>query len=187
MNISKHAKERYAERMMGRTEKSDISVYAAQNADKIQKDIEKLVTHGTCIYDDLSTKDPNKKVSVFLKDLWVVIFDKERNTVVTLYRVDLGVGDDFDAKFVEEALNRINVATEEYNKAKAEVEETKKTYRELLEENNLQINEYRSLIKKLEDLNRSYRDIIELTSATYETKREELKQQVMVLTGRKIF
>ena len=79
------------------------------------------------------------------------------------------------------------MATEEYNRAKAEVEETKKTYRELLEENNLQINEYRSLIKKLEDLNRSYRDIIELTSTTYETKREELKQQVMVLTSRKIF
>ena len=32
MNITKHAKERYAERIMGRDNKTDVAVFVAQHA-----------------------------------------------------------------------------------------------------------------------------------------------------------
>lgn len=187
MTISKHAKERYAERIRNKEEKIDIGIYVAQNEERIQKDIEKMIEYGTCIYDDMSTKQSGKRVSVYLNGLWVIIYDPTDEIVVTLYKVDLGLGDDFDKEFAEKALEKITASQKEYDAAKEETKETKKIYEDLIHDNRMQIKEYKTMIQSLESQIENYKDIINTISVNYEIKREELKQNVMILTGKKIF
>ena len=50
ITISKHAKERYAERIMDRDNKTDVAVFLRDHDDKIQNDIEKMLEYGTLLY-----------------------------------------------------------------------------------------------------------------------------------------
>ena len=44
--ISKHASERYAERLRGKDEKIDIHKFISENEDKIKTDLKKLISFG---------------------------------------------------------------------------------------------------------------------------------------------
>lgn len=48
--VSAHCKTRYAERIMGKEEKSDVVRFVSLNEDKINTDINKMIEYGNCIY-----------------------------------------------------------------------------------------------------------------------------------------
>ena len=96
-SISKHAEERYAERIMERDTKGDIAVFINEHKEKISTDINKMIEFGKKIYSgkspQLSQKNNNKPyiVDIYLNGYWVIIVGKENNTVITLYNIDLQV------------------------------------------------------------------------------------------------
>lgn len=50
MELTRHSKERYAERIMGKDSAVDINSYIVANEEKIRTDIENMVTYGTMIF-----------------------------------------------------------------------------------------------------------------------------------------
>ena len=187
MNITKHAKERYAERIMGRDNKTDVAVFVAQHEQKIKGDIEKMIAYGKLVYEGKSLKQQNSKTQVWVKDLWVIIYDPEKDNVVTLYNIDLGIGEEYDKQFIEKALQQIEDAKAVYNEKAKSLKEELSQYNNTISDNEKQIANYKSIVKKLEAQNQSLRDLTSSMKANLEIADQEVKEKVMVLTGRKIF
>lgn len=152
VTITRHAKERYAERIRGREDKTDIAVYVAQNEEKIVGDLNKMIEHGTKIYQGKSPKDPKQRHAIYRNGLWVLHVDPEKNVLITVYEVDLGVGKEINQVFVNACCEEIEQCYAHYDAVKAEVDQQDKLLQDQVTEVDHQINEYRQRIKELEAL-----------------------------------
>lgn len=160
--ISRHAQERFAERIMGKDTKYDVNWFIVNNEDKIKTDINKMITYGQLIYTGKSQKSgKGKLVDVYLKDLWIVLVDEPSNNVVTLYKVDLGLGDEFNKTYTAKMIDRLNEDKANLEDVKLQVQTETDMYKELIEESTAQINEYKAMIKNLEELCSGYQMVID--------------------------
>lgn len=160
--ISRHAQERFAERIMGKDTKCDANWFIVNNEDKIKTDINKMIAYGQLIYTGKSQKSgKGKLVDVYLKDLWIVLVDESANNVVTLYKVDLGLGDEFNKTYTAKMIDKLNEDKANLEDVKLQVQTETDMYKELIEESTAQINEYKAMIKNLEELCSGYQMVID--------------------------
>lgn len=187
LTISKHAEERYAERIMEKTD-VDVKQFIANNKQKIFNDIKKMVEYGELIFTGQSAHEFNKEpVRIYMKDTWVVIVDDKRNNVITLYSIDLGVGKAFNNLYIEKLMDLIHEAQKKANDANTEVAAKKKEYLAIVSENEKTIAEYRKLVKSLEEQNSMYRKLATELESNRVIAEKDLRDHVATLIGKSIF
>ena len=188
-NISKHAMERYAERIMDRDHKVDVNRYVLENESKIKEDINKMIEFGQIIYCGKQTKENKKQtiISVFVKDCWIVLVDVNSGVVITLYKVDLGLDDEFNKLYVNKMLDSLERANEVLHTTESEVKEEANTYNALIADNESMINDYKSNIKALEELNTAYSEVIDKSRVKLSIAEEKVIEIVNKLIGKKEF
>ena len=184
--LTQHAKERYAERIMEYGEKPDVMVFIAQNEEKIQKDIEKMVEFGELLYSGPTFKD-NQIVNVYLNGLWVIILSSDHKTVVTLYPVDLGIGEELNKTFVKAAQQKIHELNDEYEVIRKEVDNTIRDHQEMIKDNENIINENKKIIKCLEEQNESYRAYIKAQNTKLTLALSDIRIIITKLIGKNRF
>ena len=190
--VSKHAKERYAERIMERATNNEIQTFVVQNEDKIIGDINKMIQYGELIYTGKQTQkrktyDIEVNIEVFLNGLWIVITDVQAKNVITLYKIDLGVDDDFNREYVNRMMDKFNAAKENLEAATLEVEQENDSYKTMIEQNVALINEYKSYIKNLEELNAGYKTIVDNNAVKIKMAGTEVTDVLNKLIGKKEF
>lgn len=188
LKLSNHAKERYAERIMDKDNKADINVFIQKNEQKIKEDIFKMITYGELLYSGRPTVDYNKQpVDIFLKDTWVIIVDIAKQNVITLYSIDLGLGDDFNKEYINKLLEKLFSAKQRYEEAQIGINTQIETYNTIVKENIDMINDYRSKIKILEKQNQGYLDVIDTLRVENTAAEREVRDVVAVMIGKKVF
>ena len=187
ITISQHAKERYAERIMSREDKCGVHIFIANHEDKIAKDITKMIEYGEKIYSGKSLKDKNKNCDIYLCDLWVIIVDIDTNVVVTLFKVDLGIGDEFSKTYVENVLKTLSSKKEEFETFKTNETNNIRDAQVDLEMNRDKIDELKRQIKRLEETNAFLNDLIRESNARIADKEFEVRHVVELLTANKSF
>lgn len=187
-NISAHAKTRYAERIMGK-EDIDVNRFVTLNEDKIKTDINKLIQYGELIYTGRQSQKDNKGniVDVYLKDCWVVLADSRAKNVITLYKIDLGLDEEFNKAYVSKMLDKLNLRKEGLEIIQKQVQEESNTYREMINDAETQIKEYRGMIKNLEELCVAYKTVIENNSVKVTQANKDVVEVLNTLIGRKEF
>lgn len=186
--LTEHVKQRYAERLKDKTDKSDISVFIAQNQDRIFKDIEKMVDYGKVLYTGASVVDYNKAVvQVILNGHWVLICDPKQKRVVTLFEIDLGLGKDFNDEYVIKLLEKLATAQASYDETVKTVDEQDVMYQNLISENETKIKEYRSFIKALEEQNENYVSIRKSINNNKIIAEQQIRDVIAVFCGKKVF
>jgi len=185
MNISKHAEERYAERIMSYDEKIDRSIFITQHKEKIEKDLNKMREFGELIYSGKSLKESNSNIDIYLKDTWVLIVDKDKDLLVTVYKIDLQVGEDFTKEYISKVLDKLSEAKKEYQNSVKDMDKQTQTYRELIAANDLEITNYRKMAKTLEEQNEAYKSLISQSINTKKILDEKVRETVKILTGGK--
>ena len=187
--ISNHAKQRYAERIMGKDDAGDINRFIIGNEEKIKTDIHKLIYYGQSIYSGKqSQKDGKGKVlDVYLKDCWVVLVDNSNNVVVTLYKIDLGLDDEFNKAYISKMIKKLNKCKEFLENTRSEVQGESDMYREMINNAETQIKEYKSAIKNLEELCSAYQTIINNNDVKMLQANREVAEVVNTLVGKKEF
>ena len=187
--ISKHAKERYTERIMEKATNNEIQTFIVQNEDKIISDINKMIQYGELIYTGKQTQKDNRtyNVEVYLNGLWVVITDVKSKNVITLYKIDLGVDDEFNQEYVNRMMEKFNAAKENLDLVTLEVEKENDSYKTVIEQNTAQINEYKSYIKNLEELNVGYKTIMDNNAVKIKMAGTEVTDVLNKLIGKKEF
>lgn len=187
-NISKHAAERYAERIMGK-EDIDINRFVTLNEDKIKTDINKLIQYGELIYiGKQSSKDGKGSiVDVYLNGFWIILADTRTKNVITLFKVDLGLDEEFNTAYVNRMVEKLNTYKEALENTKQQVQIESNTYREMINDAETQIKEYRSMIKNLEELCAGYRAIIDNNVVKVTQANKDVVDIVNKLVGKKEF
>ena len=187
--ITKHAQTRYSERIMGNFDANSINKFIVENEEKIKTDINKLISYGQCIYaGKQSQKDGKGNVlNVYLKDTWIVLVDTKSENVVTLYKIDLGCGDDFNLQYISKMMENINQKKNDLENIKSENEETIKVYKEMIDDALSQMNEYKSMIKNLENMVSAYQSIIDNNIVKVSQANREVADVVNMLIGKREF
>ena len=187
--ISRHAMERYVERIMGKEEMGDINRFIISNEDKIRSNINKLIHYGELIFSGRQYQKDGKGnvVDVYLSNCWVVLLDSRTKNVITLFKVDLGLDEDFNKAYVSRMLDKLNRSKSNLLEIQQTVQTESETYRELIEEAETQIKEFRSMIKNLEELCTGYRLIIDNNCVKITQATQEVTEVLNTLIGKKTF
>lgn len=188
-NISSHAKQRYAERIMGKEDSTDAACFIARNEEKIKTDINKLIYYGTLIYTGRQFQKDGKGniIDVYLKDCWVVLADNKAKNVITLYKIDLGLDDEFNMAYISKMIEKLNSYKDILENTREQVESESNTYRELIDESEAQIKEYRTMIKNLEELCVGYKTIIDNNYVKLTQANKDVVDIVNTLVGKREF
>lgn len=186
--ISSHAATRYAERIMGK-EDNDVNRFVTLNKDKIKTDINKMIEYGTCIFTGKqSQKDgKGKVVDVYLKDCWIILVDGKSCTVITLYKIDLGLDDDFNKAYISKMMEKLNANKENLESVQKEVQVESNTYRKMIDDAEIQIKEYRGMIKNLEELCAAYKTIIDNNNVKVIQANKDVADVLNTLINKKEF
>lgn len=188
IKISTHAKERYAQRIMDKDDRSDVAVFIAQHETKIKEDILKMIQYGTLLFSGKSPHEFNKQpVDIFLNGTWVIIVDIAKCNVVTLYSIDLGLGNEFNQEYINRLLEKLNNAKETFETINTGIQTQKTTYSSLIEENEKQINDYKQIINTLQKQNQAYTDVIETLEADKIVAEKDIRDIIAVMIGKKVF
>lgn len=187
--ISNHCEQRYAERLMDKDNKNDINRFIVENREKIKTDINKLIQYGELIYSGKQSQKDGKGnvIDVYLKDLWIVLVDNKSNNVITLYKIDLGLDDEFNKMYMSKMMDKLNNSKRVLEDVRLQVQNESNMYRNLINETESQINEYKSMIKNLEGLCDGYRSIIDNNTIKVSQVNRDVTDVVNTLIGKKEF
>jgi len=188
-NISKHCMQRYAERIMSKDNDGDVYRFIVNNEDKIKKDINKLISYGSLIYSGRQSQKDGKGnvVDVYLKDTWVILADNKDRKVITLYKIDLGLDDEFNKAYISKMIEKLNANKEALEVTKQQIQVETNTYKELIEDAESQIKEYRTMIKNLEELCTGYKTIIENNSVKISQANKDVTEVINTLINKREF
>jgi hypothetical protein len=187
--VSTHAKNRYVERIMNKSDNNEIQRYIVENEEKITDYINKLIQHGDLIYSGKQTQKDSKGnvIDVYLKNCWCVLVDNKTRNVVTLYKIDLGCGDEFNQQYISKMMDKLNESKEYLDLTSREVEAESLMYKEMIAQNQCQINEYKGMIKNLEELCNAYQTIINNNIIKVSQANRGVAEVVNTLIGKKEF
>lgn len=187
--ISQHCKTRYAERIMNKDSKNDINRFIVENEEKIKTDINKMIEYGNLLYvGKQSQKDGKGNVlNVYLKDTWVVLVDVKSEVVVTLYKIDLGLDDEFNKAYISKMMEKLNCCKKVLEDTQLELQIESNTYRELINDAEAQINEYKSMVKNLEEMCVGYKTILENNNVKIAQANRDVADVVNTLINKKEF
>lgn len=187
--ISSHVKQRYAERIMGKDNKNDVNRFIAENDFKIKQDIHKLIHYGELIYTGKQSQKDGKGnvLNVYLNGCWIVLVDNKSEVVVTLYKIDLGLDDDFNKIYISKMMDKLNESKVALENIQLEVLQESNMYREMIDDAESQINEYRAMIKNLENLRDSYKGVIENNNVRIFQANKEVADIVNSVIGKREF
>ena len=183
-NITNHAQERYAQRIVGKDNMTDIRTYINAHKNDIKKWINELIHYGTMIYEG-KLRDYSLS-QVFYKDFWVIIVDPKQRNVVTLYKIDLG-DNEVNELFVTKIMQKINDKQNYLEKTKESAEKNIIEYQKIIDDNNLDIKKWQSMIKSLQQVNQSYEILIKNSNLEIRKVESEISDLVDKLVARKIF
>lgn len=189
LTFTKHARERYAERIMGKDNARDINVFVAEHTEKIEKDITKMIENGDELFvGKPSFNNPKQHNCIYIiKDFWIIVIDAADNKVITLYEIDLGAGEDIDKAFRDRLLDKIHVAKEVVDTTKVQIDEEMKQYKSIISDNMDMISDLRRQIKNLESINEAYQGTIDAATKRKAMAEDSVKRLVATLVGRKTF
>lgn len=187
--ISRHAMERYANRIMDKDNKSDINVFISNHAQKINEDITKMIEYGDLLYEGRSIKKEwqNAIVQIIMRDNWIVILDKNKQNVVTLFSLDLGVGEEMNQLYRTKLLEKLQAAKDKFQEACKQIDIQEQTYKGLIQDNIDTITEYKRIVKSLEEQNQNYTGVIAELNTHRDLAEREVREIIGILTAKNIF
>ena len=189
LKFSAHSMQRYAERIMDKESKLEVNMFIQEHEEKIKTDITKMIQYGTLLYSGKPTSDifDRRPVDIYQNGLWIIIVDRDRNNVITLYSIDLGVGDEMNELYIGKLLEQLDTAKQNHEKIKVDIDSEANTYKDIIAQNEAIIATYRKDIKELEKYNESLRDVIQGLQTKNTRAEREVRDIVAKMIGKKIF
>jgi len=189
LQFSQHAKQRYAERIMNKQDQTEVAIFLFEQDDKIKNDIRKMIEYGELIYSGKPTSDIFNKqlVDIYLNGTWVIIVDPNKNNVITLYSIDLGLGKDFNDEYIEKLKEKLDQAKQKFAESQESVNIEKETYKSLILDNDAAIADYKSIIKSLQEQNQAYQEVIDTLDTNTQLSEKTVRDIVAIMIGKKIF
>lgn len=187
ISISKHASQRYCERIMQKSTPSEIAEFVTNQSDKIKQDILAMIQYGKLVYSGKSINIcANSIVDVYLNGTWVILVGHDTHKVITLYSIDLGLGQEFNKDYVDRLSSKLEDAKVYKSNIETELTIQKDMYTGLIRENDTTIAMYRKTIKELENQNSNYKELINSLNTNLEVAETKIREVVGIMIGKKV-
>lgn len=185
MNFTNHILERYVERTMGKTG-NELKQFLAQNSEQIKSKILKMYEYSELFWYG-KIKDHDFTYFTINRDGWVMVIDKNKTTLITIYQVDLGLGVDFNKQYIAEIKSYVSNELSSIEEMKIQQDTQMKDCNESIEDfkeaNKIlqaQIEQNNNNIKLLEEEKKINIENISL-------KEKQLRRKIEKFIGAKIF
>ncbi len=187
INITKHAEQRYAERIMQYDSKAKVEQYVAANHDVIRERLTKLLDSAEEIYTG-STRDKGES-TVLIKDRWVLIVNKKKNNLITLYKVQVVTDDedDFNDLYFAHMIGNIRARIREYETLTCVTEDEIAAHAASVESVGAQIKDHEQEIERLTRLQDSYQTLVDSLRDDVDSADMRVKHAVEDLVKAKVF
>ncbi len=189
IRVSKHARERYAERVKEKNDKLDMARYVIETEAKIDKDISAMVEYDTLVYKGPQrwNEKNNTAIEIYVNDLWVVLLDSKTENVITLYKVELGCGEELNLTYMNKLMNKIKEANGNVKEIEEETKKEIDEYTQIIQDTNRQINEYRFKINQLQEIAEGYTAAIKANHSKVALAKETLIDTIGLLIQKRMF
>ena len=182
-SLTNHARERYAERIMGKDNKLEVQSFIAQHEDKIYEDIEKMIQYGEVIYEGQQVRSKDTKPSRYiLRNNWLVVVNPQDKKVVTLYKIDLGAGDEMNQIYMDTMLKKLAEAKSRVAEKVDVLKTLTASYKDAIKQNQDMIAEYKKKITSLENQNESLSNLLQEETTNMAIAEEEVRDIVAIMT-----
>lgn len=185
IEFTQHVLERYVERTMNKTG-NEIKQFLAQNEEQVKQQILKLYQYSEPFWQG-KNKDHNYTYFRINKNGWLIVVDKNKTKLITLYKIDLGLGEEFNKQYISEMKKNVDILNEKIETAKTD-------YNNKVLSNNKVIEELKDQIKLLQAQIKSSNDTIELLEKEKDVElgnislqEQMLKSKIEKFIGAKIF
>ena len=186
MEFTEHILERYAERIQEKTKKNEIKQFVAQNRDRIKSNIQKLFDSADFL-GQTKIRDHNVTNFYINKNGWVLISGKDNKKLITLYKVDLFLGTEFNKYYIEKMMEDIKEKMAGYDYLKQLEDENKEQRNNDIKECEAEISSLKTRIKWLEENIKLYEQQNSESDARLKVKKDEVQQQIENFVGARIF
>ena len=121
------------------------------------------------------------------KNGWVFPLDKKNNKLITVYKVDLHLGEEFNQEYTSRMMGAISAIKEEYESMQFDIMLETESIKEEIDEINAKINTYNTILKNLQDEVKNRREHIMLNGKKLTDKENELQIKLEEFICKKIF
>lgn len=180
MELTNHAYERYCERILNISE-NDIKKYLEENKEDVKNSFIELLNKSIFLFKGAYCE--NNIVNYYVVDNFIIVVNESNEAIITLYKINFGLGEDINKIVTNELIKEINILKEK------EQEETKNKEKEI-SEIEMNINRIDSDIEKLtneiELLNKN-RNILESKKELSEFSIKTLRNDIQAKCGKIIY
>ena len=185
MIFTNHILERFVERTMNKTG-TEMKQYLAQNEDKVKEQILKLYEYSELFWYG-KIKDHDFTYFTINRDGWVFVIGKDKVTLITVYKVDLGLSTEFNKQYIQEIKNYVEREMAGIHDNKLELwrdtDVTNNTINDVKEE----IKNLKSQIAIYENQIKQWELEIQNETDSVNLREKQLQQKIEKFIGAKIF
>lgn len=120
IDLTKHCKVRYVERIKGITGDFAVQEYVIANNERIIQDVNKIFTYSDFLIEDRIGEDRLVR-RFYVKDDILLVLSKDESVIVTLIKVDFGFPGKTNRNIVKDLLVEINLLKENLEESKRSI------------------------------------------------------------------
>lgn len=185
IEFTEHVLERYVERTMDKSG-NEIKQFLAQNEEQVKQQILKLYQYSEPFWYG-KNKEHNYTYFRINKNGWLIVIDKNKTKLITLYKIDLGLGEEFNKQYISQMIQFVENANQE-------IENEKEDYNNKVIGNNMTIEELKQQNKLLQAQIQNNQDTIKMLEEDkninldkISIQEQKLKAKIEKFIGAKIF
>ncbi|APM37347.1 hypothetical protein [Clostridium kluyveri] len=167
IDLTKHCKVRYVERVKGITGNFAVQEYVAANNERIIQDVNKIFTYSDFLTEDQIGGDKTTK-RFYIKDDILLVLRSDESAIITLIKVDFGFPVKTNRNIVKDLLVEINLLKED-------LEENERSIVDYVNARTLERERYFDKIQLLQEEINSLNLTIKQIDVDIEKKKESTK------------
>lgn len=186
MNFSKHALERFVERSMNYTNSNEVKQYLCQNEDIVKERIQKLFDSSTFIHS--AALREHSKTDIYINAHgWVLLVDQGKNNLITVYKVDLHLDEDFNREYTTKMMAKIQSAKDQFKVTCNQLQEESNEIELEIKKIDKEIALYTEKIGIRQQEKQNYQHRKNILSSKVQQEEDTLKLHIENFISKKIF
>lgn len=183
--FTNHILERFVERTMNKTG-LEVKQFLAQNEEQIKQKILKLYEYSEMFWYG-KIKEHDFTYFLINKDGWVIIIDKDKKTLITMYKVDLGLSSEFNKQYISEIKNYVEKELASISDHKIVLQGDIAATNSAIEATKDEIKNLKSQIAIFENQIKIWEQEIKNETDSINLQEKQLQQKIEKFIGAKIF
>lgn len=186
VDFTKHVLERYVERTKGYTDANEIKQYLVLNEDTVKERILKLFESAELMYTGKLREFTAAEIYIN-KNGWVFPLDKKNNKLITVYKVDLKVGEEFNREYTSRMMEAILAIKTEYESMQFDIMMKSEEIKEENEAIKAKIAIHKNILRTLEEELKNNNERVIINNKKLGDKENELQMKLEDFICKKIF